>query len=127
MIPPIKQPTNPIVFGYKSILKTEWKAGNLPTVKKDVYGEILERASVEHIIPVGQGGVKSLCNIGLANEAMNNLRGSKPILQFTTKENLVNWFTQFVGVKTKRFDGDKYIKNATKYLAKNGINLDIKV
>jgi hypothetical protein len=127
MLSPIKRPTDPISFGYRSILKTEWKAGNLPTVVKDVYGQVLKDVSVEHIIPVGEGGLKKLCNIGLANETMNNLRGSKPILQFTTKENLVTWFSQFIGVKTKKFDGDKYIENATKYLAKNGINLDIKV
>ena len=38
MIEPLKQN---ISFGYSSRLKNEWKAGNLPTVIKDVYGDDL--------------------------------------------------------------------------------------
>ena len=30
-----------IPFKYKSILKTEWLKGNMPTVKKGIYGGIL--------------------------------------------------------------------------------------
>jgi hypothetical protein len=123
MIEPIKQN---ISFGYKSVLKTEWRAGNLPTVKKDVYGDDLVKATVEHIIPVSKGGAKALKNIGLANEATNNLRSNKDILEFTTLENLVNWFKQFIGVKTKKFNGDEYIKNALKYLGDNGIKINLK-
>lgn len=123
MIEPIK---HNISFGYKSVLKTEWRAGNLPTVTKDVYGDDLVKATVEHIIPISKGGSKALKNIGLANEAKNNLRSNKDILEFTTIENLVNWFKQFIGVKTKRFNGDEYIKNALKYLGDNGIKIDLK-
>ena len=126
MIVPIK-PINPIVFGYSSRLKNEWRAGNLPTVVKDVYGDDLVNPTLEHLIPKSKGGATGLKNFGLANEATNNLRGNKPLLEFTTKENLVNWFNQFIGVKTKKFDGEEYIKIATQYLKKNGINLDIKV
>ena len=125
MIPPIK-PINPIVFGYKSVLKTEWRAGNLPTVTKDVYGDELVKATVEHFIPRSKGGASCLKNYGLANEATNNLRGNKPLLEYTTIENLVNWFKQFIGVKTKNFNGDEYIKNSLKYLDKNGIKINMK-
>lgn len=127
MIAPIKQPTNPIVFGYSSRLKNEWRKGNLPTVVKDVYGDDLVNPTLEHLIPKSKGGKTGLCNFGLANEATNNLRGNKPLLEFTTKENIENWFKQFIGVKTAKLDGDEYIKIATQYLKKNGINLDIKV
>ena len=126
MIVPIKE-TNPITFGYSSRLKNEWRKGNLPTVVKDVYGDILENPTLEHLIPKSKGGKTGLCNFGLANEATNNLRGNKPLLEFTTKENLIGWFNQFIGVKTAKFDGNEYIKSATQYLKKNGINLDIKV
>ena len=124
MIQPVKQPL--INFGYSSILKTEWRKGNLPTVVKDVYGETLKDVTLEHLIPKSLGGKSNICNYGLANKTINETRGNKPLLEFTTKENLIGWFNQFIGVKTEKFNGDEYIKNATKYLAKNGINLDIK-
>lgn len=120
MIEPIKQN---ISFGYKSVLKTEWLAGNLPTVKKDVYGQVLKDVTVEHLIAKSKGGKSQLFNYGLANKLANNQRGNKPLMWFTTKENLIEWFTQFVGVKTEKFDGDKYIENASKYLKKHGIDL----
>ena len=116
-----------ISFGYKSILKDYWREGKLPSVKKDVYGDTLVKETVEHIIPKSKGGVSRLFNFGLANEASNQARGNKPILEFTTKENLEGWFEQFKGVKLPRFNGDNYIKQSTEYLAKNGIKLDIKV
>ena len=119
--------TNPITFGYSSILKTEWRKGNLPTVVNDVYGEPLKEVTIEHFIPKSLGGKSNICNYGLANKVTNEARSNKPLLEFTTKENLICWFNQFIGVKTKNFDGEEYIKNATKYLKKNGINLDIKV
>ena len=125
MIKPIKNPI-PIPFGYKSVLKTEWLAGNLPTVKKDVYGQILEDVTIEHLIPKSLGGKSGLRNYGLANKSINEARGNKPLLDFTSKENLQNWFSQFKNVKTKKFDGERYIKDATEYLAKNGVKLDIR-
>ena len=40
-----------IAFGYKSVLKTYWREGKLPTVKKDIYGKEIINETVEHIIP----------------------------------------------------------------------------
>ena len=115
----------PISFGYSSVLKSEWRKGKLPSVVKDVYGQILEDATIEHFIPKSLGGKSNICNYGLANKLANEARGNKPLMEFTTKENLIAWFMQLVDVKTDKFDGNEYIKNATKYLAKNGIKLDV--
>lgn len=115
-----------INFGYRSVLKTEWLAGNLPTVKKDIYGNVLKDVTIEHIIPKSKGGKSNIMNYALANYQSNYTRSNKDILKFTTLENIRNWFLQFVGVKTSKLDGDKYIEQATKYLKKNGINLNIK-
>jgi hypothetical protein len=121
------QPIQPITFGYSSILKDHWRKGNLPSVKKDVYGDVLKDVTLEHLIPKSKGGESKLFNFGLANEATNNLRGNKPLLDCTTKENLEAWFMQFKDVKLPKFNGNDYIKQSTSYLAKNGIKLDIKV
>lgn len=115
----------PISFGYSSVLKSEWRKGKLPSVVKDVYGQILEDVTLEHLIPKSLGGKSNICNYGLANKLTNEARSNKPLMEFTTKENLIAWFAQFVDVKTDKFDGNEYIKNATKYLAKNGIKLDV--
>ncbi len=115
----------PISFGYSSVLKSEWRKGKLPSVVKDVYGQILEDVTIEHFIPKSLGGKSNICNYGLANKLTNEARSNKPLMEFTTKENLIAWFAQFIDVKTEKFDGNEYIKNATKYLAKNGIKLDV--
>ena len=121
------QPIQPITFGYSSVLKDHWRNGNLPSVIKDIYGDELKDVTIEHLIPKSKGGVSRLFNYGLANASTNNARGSKELLEATTKENLVAWFMQLKGVKLPRFNGDDYIRQTTSYLAKNGINLDIKV
>jgi 5-methylcytosine-specific restriction endonuclease McrA len=121
------KPIQPISFGYSSILKDHWRKGRLPSVKKDVYGDELVNITIEHIIPKSKGGATKLFNFALANEATNNIRGNKPILEFTTKENLEAWYKQFKDIKLPKFNGNDYIKQSTEYLAKNGIKLDIKV
>jgi len=126
MIKPI-QGIAPIAFKYKWQIKDEWKKGNLPTVQFDIYGDKIVKPTVEHIIAKSKGGASSACNYAIANELSNQLRGNEPILKYTTIENIVNWVKQFIGVKTAKVDGNAYIKEATNYLAKNGIKLDIKV
>ena len=126
MIKPI-QGIAPINFTYKWKIKDEWKKGNLPSVVVDIYGDKIVKPTVEHIIAKSKGGASGACNYAIANELSNQLRGNEPILKYTTIENIVNWIKQFIGVKTAKIDGDAYIEEATKYLAKKGLKLDIKI
>ena len=121
------QPIQAISFGYSSVLKDHWRNGRMPSVIQDIYGDKLTDVTLEHLIPKSKGGASRLFNYALANASTNNARGSKPLLECTTKENLEAWFMQFKDIKLPKFNGNDYIKQATSYLAKNGINLDIKV
>ena len=121
-IEPIKpQPS----FGYSNILKTEWLKGNLKTVKKGLYGDILTKdtVSLEHLKPASEGGKTVLSNLTLASKRMNNKRGCDDIRLHLTKEQAWEYFLQFLGVKTKRFDGDSYVKGCIKTLTELGMKL----
>lgn len=109
-----------IAFGYKSVLKTYWREGKLPTVTKDIYGKPLVEATIEHIRPRSKRGKSNLFNYALANPQDNFKRGSDPIMEHTTFENVYNWFKQFVNVKLPNLDGQAYIKNAAKKFGKTG-------
>lgn len=112
--------------GYKSPLKTAFKKGLLPTVKRGIYGKKLkpDTVSVEHITPISKGGKNVLSNTFLADKYENSRRGNKPIDNYITKDNLVSYLVQFIGVKNKYIDGDKYIDimiKRFKYLFKDEI------
>lgn len=109
-----------IAFGYKSVLKTYWREGKLPTVTKDIYGKPLVEATIEHIRPRSKRGKSNLFNYALANPQDNFKRGSDPIMEHTTFENVYNWFKQFVNVKLPHLDGQAYIKNTAKKFGKTG-------
>jgi hypothetical protein len=109
-----------IAFGYKSVLKTYWREGKLPTVTKDIYGKPLVEATIEHIRPRSKRGKSNLYNYALANPQDNFKRGSDPIMEHTTFENVYNWFKQFVNVKLPHLDGQAYIKNTAKKFGKTG-------
>lgn len=109
-----------IAFGYKSVLKTYWREGKLPTVTKDIYGKPLIEATIEHIRPRSKRGKSNLFNYALANPQDNFKRGSDPIMEHTTFENVYNWFKQFVDVKLPNLDGQTYIKNTAKKFGKTG-------
>lgn len=109
-----------IAFGYKSVLKTYWREGKLPTVTKDIYGKTLVEATIEHIRPRSKRGKSNLFNYALANPQDNFKRGSDPIMEHTTFENVYNWFKQFVNVKLPNLDGQQYIKNTAKKFGKTG-------
>ena len=121
------QPIQSISFGYSSILKDHWRNGKMPSVIKDIYGNELKDVTIEHLIPKSKGGASRLFNYALANAQANHARGSKELLECTTKENLEAWFMQFKDLKLPKFNGNDYIKQTTGYLAKNGVKLDIKV
>jgi hypothetical protein len=109
-----------IAFGYKSVLKTYWREGKLPTVLNDIYGNPLKEATIEHISPRSRGGKSNLFNYALANPEDNFKRGSDDIMKHTTFDNVYNWFKQFVNVKLPHLDGSEYIKNTAKKFGKTG-------
>lgn len=123
MIKPIK--VSPIKFGYKSILKTLFKEGKLPSVQVDIYGKPIKPdmkdLTIEHIIPRVKGGKSKLVNYALANYADNQKRSAGDLLSFTTIENIKNWYNQFKGVILPNFNGYEYIKEGIKNLKKINI------
>lgn len=100
-----------VSFGYQHDLKTAWKKGLLPQVKKGVYGNVLtlETISLEHIQPHSQGGRTTLDNLFLADKHANMKRGTKPIMEVLTYEQLVKYLAQFTDVKNKYINGKDYI------------------
>jgi len=116
---------NPITFGYKSVLKTEWRKGNMPTVKKDIYGDVLIKGeeTIEHIIPKSKGGKSNLSNYALANAGNNFRRSNFDLDSFTSSDIVKSYLKQFEGLKLPNFDGDEYIKNLIKTLRKIGFKI----
>lgn len=115
-------------FGYHNILKTEWLKGKLPTVKRGFYGDILtkETVSLEHLDCVCNGGETVTSNLVLASKKQNNLRGNKDLKDFFKRDKAIEYLEQFIGVKTKRFNGDDYIRNIIKRIKGLGIDLKMK-
>lgn len=119
------KPVDTISFGYQHPLKTLWKKGLLPTVKKGFYGDELtmKTVSLEHLQPKSQGGKTSLDNLVLASKRTNNLRGDKPLQLFIIKQKAIEYFYQFINIKIKGFDGNKYIESALNKLSELNIKL----
>lgn len=105
-----RKPGEP-AFGYKSILKTQFVKGNLPTVKYGIYGGRLtnQNVSLEHLKPHSKGGKNILSNFALATKENNSLRGNDDIKNYLDIRNVTRYLTQFIDVKTEGFDGNKYI------------------
>ena len=105
-------------FGYNSVIKTLWLKGQLPTVKKGLYGIPLTKKTIsnEHLEPYCISKDNSLKNMALANKYINNLRGCKPLKDFITYEQAEAYYMQFKGIKYKNFDGDEYIKEGLETL-----------
>lgn len=108
-IKPIQQPT---FNGYQSRLKTLWKQGQLPTVKRGLYGDILthKNLSLEHLKPHSKGGKTVLSNLALASKAKNSARSSEPLKKYLTQEMIDNYLKQFENVYKRGFSGNKYIE-----------------
>jgi hypothetical protein len=108
----IIKPIDNTTFKYHHPLKTAWLKGELPSVKKGIYGVELTKknVSIEHIIPVSKGGKTILGNIFLADKKLNNARGVEPIEDYITPAMLKNYLKQFINLKTKTFDGNEYIR-----------------
>ena len=117
-IQPIQQPT----FQYNSPLKTLYRKGELP-VKYGFYGDILtqKNVSLEHLKPHSQGGKTELSNLVLASKQKNQARGNADIRNFANKETIIKYLSQFIDVKIKDFDGNKYINGIIKTLRNLGV------
>lgn len=100
-----------VAFGYSHPLKTLFLKGKFPTVKYGLYGDLLtkDNVSLEHLLPRSKGGKSVLENYALASKRNNQLRGNDDISKYLTKENLEQYINQWVGIKLKNFDGNKYI------------------
>lgn len=128
------QPASRVSFAGKFGVRDLWMKGKLPQVKFDIYGLPLTKktCSREHIIPKSLGGSSYNSNIALADKFMNSKRGTEKLSEFTTLENVVNYFMQFLGIKIKegnrvRFDGDKYFKSCIPSLKHEGFDgLDLR-
>lgn len=102
---------NPLNFGYSNQLKTLYKKGMLPSVKIGIYGDKLtpKNVSLEHLKCVCDGGKTELKNLVLATKENNNIRGNKPLENFLTIENLIQYLNQFKDIKVMGFNGNNYI------------------
>ena len=115
-VKPIGQPN--LFQGYKNILKTAWKKGKLPSVKKGLYGDTLtlHNVSLEHLKPHSKGGKTITSNLALASQDKNNARGCNPLKDFLSKERAESYLVQFKDIKIKDFDGNEYIESIRKTL-----------
>ena len=113
------QPIHPKspAFGYSSPLKTLYKKGDLP-IKYGFYGDRLtqKNVSLEHLKPHSKGGKTELSNLVLASKQKNQARGNADIRDFANKETIAKYLSQFIDVKIKGFDGNKYINGIIKTL-----------
>ena len=107
-----REPTKPQpTFGYSHYLKTMYKKGKLPQVKKGFYGETLnaKNVSLEHLNPISKGGKTELSNLVLAHKDINNKRSDKPLSEFLNLKAMSAYLEQFKNIKIGKFDGNKYI------------------
>ena len=119
-IQPIQQ--NSPTFGYSHPLKTLYIKGKLP-VKYGFYGDKLtqKKVSLEHLKPHSKGGKTELSNLVLASKQKNQARGNADIRNFANKETIIKYLSQFIDVKIKDFDGNKYINGIIKTLTNLGV------
>ena len=115
-------PPNSPTFGYSHQLKTLYRQGKLP-VKYGFYGDKLtqKNVSLEHLKPHSNGGETVLSNLVLASKQKNQARGNADIRDFANKETIVKYLNQFIDVKIKGFDGNKYINGIIKTLTNLGV------
>ncbi len=110
---------------YKSILKTLFKEGNLPSVTKGFYGGNINRnnVSLEHLKPRYGGGRTELSNLVLATKRRNMARGNRKLRDFINPEAAIAYLNQFKDVKVGKFNGNDYIRMITKRLKEMNIFL----
>lgn len=102
-------------FGYSSPLKTLYKQGKIP-LEYGFYGDKLTKDTVtlEHIVPHSKGGKSTLSNYVLSSMNNNFKRGNKPLADYINWEWANEYFKVVEKIKTKRFDGKKYVEDIKK-------------
>lgn len=107
-----KPKPQPTFGGYNSELKTLWRAGKLPQVKKGFYGGKItqDTLSLEHLEAHSKGGKTELNNLVITTKANNCKRGNKPLAEFLNLKAMAEYLLQFVNIKVGNFDGNAYIK-----------------
>ena len=103
-------------FGYKSILKTEWLNGNMPTVKYDMGGNLLtaQNITLGHMQPHSKRGSSGLANFMLETKRYNNNKGNMPFSSTFSQSGFDSYCKQFEGINLKGFNGDGYVQMITK-------------
>ena len=114
-----------VSFGYSHQLKTMWKKGLLPEVKKGFYGGelTLDNLSLEHLKPHSKGGRTTWENLVLATQKNNQARGNNPLTKFADIGKVKEHLLQFKDLKVGKFNGNKYIKGIVKTLKKEGLDI----
>lgn len=109
IITPI-EPNQPS-FGYHNVIKTLYKKGKL-SVKYGFYGDKLTKKNVtlEHLLPISQGGKTELSNLVLASANKNQERGVQPLNKMLKWDCVGKYLEQFRDVKLKDFNGNDYIQ-----------------
>ena len=117
-----------ISFGYSSKLKTLFKEGRMPTVKRGLYGNLINKsnATLEHLKPYSKGGKSVLSNFALAASSANSARGNRPLAEFLDKEMLEKYLSQFNFKISDKFNGFEYQKMIRETCEREGIGDTIK-
>ena len=112
-------PVSPVSFGYSNKLKTLYLQGKIKP-KWGIYGDRLTKdtVSLEHLQPRSKGGKTQIENLALASQKMNNLRGNKPLEDFLTPKNLVQYINQFIDIDIPEFNGKEYAMGILKTIGK---------
>ena len=102
-------------FGYRSILKKEFLRGKIP-LEYGFYGDKLTKDTVtlEHLVPHSKNGKTTLDNLVLSSMNNNFRRGNKPLADYINWDWANKYFEVMEKVKTKRFDGKKYVEDIKK-------------
>lgn len=96
--------------GYQHPLKTLFKKGKMPSVKRGIYGEKIDpdTVSLEHLKPHSWGGRTEYSNLALANKKTNTARGSKPLPDVLSWGMLERYLKQFNFKIKNIFNGYEY-------------------
>lgn len=82
----------------------------MPSVTRGLYGEPItpKTVSLEHLKPFSWGGRTELANLALADKSVNSSRGSRPLKDVLTWEQVEHYCNQFNFRIKGVFDGYKY-------------------
>lgn len=116
MMPPTKPFPQGPSFGYSSRLKTLWRKGMLPTVKKGFYGDTLtqKNLSLEHLELHSEGGKTTWDNLVLSSKDKNWKRGNEPLSWHINFKAMGEYLEQFKDVVVGDFIGNAYVQGIIK-------------